>query len=381
MKKWITGFAVLAIGFTQLLTTQVVSADSLNDIRQQQEQKKSDISTIQRDIAKALEETSTLSGEIEKLNEEISEKEVTIQNKEVEIGEQEKLVEARLEQAGARLQSLQKSEATNNVVKAILEAESLTDLFNRALVVMQLTDAGNQQIEEAQLEVDTLAEMQAQLVTEKESLNEDLALVSEQKSSYDKKISALETLVKDNQSQLTQLEDKEADELAKIEEARQAAREEAIKAAEELAAKEAEAEEEAIVSTSSSKPETTKEETVEAAEVKPEVKEEAKTEKPAESTSSNGRTVQVSATGYSTQQANLSTHTATGIDLRVNPRVIAVDPSVIPLGSTVEIPGKGIYIAGDTGGAIKGNKIDIHFSTVSEAFAWGRKNITVKILN
>ncbi|WP_225744770.1 3D domain-containing protein [Marinilactibacillus sp. Marseille-P9653] len=381
MKKWITGFAVLALGLTQLLTTQVVSADSLDDIRQQQEQKKSDISTIQRDIAKALEETSTLSEEIEKLNEEISEKEVTIQNKEVEIGEQEKLVEARLEQAGARLQSLQKSEATNNVVKAILEAESLADLFNRTLVVMQLTDAGNQQIEEAQIEADTLAEMQVQLVTEKEALNENLTLVSEQKSSYDEKLSALETLVKDNQSQLTQLENKEADELAKIEEARQAAREEAMKAAEELAAKEAEAQEEAIVSTSSSKPETTKEETVEAAEVKPEVKEEAKTEKPAESTSSNGRTVQVSATGYSTQQANLSTHTATGIDLRVNPRVIAVDPSVIPLGSTVEIPGKGIYIAGDTGGAIKGNKIDIHFSTVSEAFAWGRKNITVKILN
>lgn len=105
-----------------------------------------------------------------------------------------------------------------------------------------------------------------------------------------------------------------------------------MKAAEELAAKEAEAEEAAIVSTSSSEPETTQEETVEAAEVKPEVKEEAKTEKPAETkkaenASSNGRTVQVSATGYSTQQANLSTHTATGIDLRVNPRVIAVDRS------------------------------------------------------
>ncbi|WP_208560303.1 3D domain-containing protein [Marinilactibacillus kalidii] len=380
MKKWITGFAVIAMGITQLLTSQHVSADSLDNIRQQQEQKQGDISSLQREVGKALEETSALSEKIEGLNTEIAEKEETIQLKEVEISEQEELVEARLEQAGERLQALQKSEATNNIVVAILEAESITDLLNRAMVVIQLTDAGNQQIEEAQVEVETLADMQEQLVTQKESLKSDLELVSEQKSTYDGKIADLEKLVQTNKTQLTQLQDKEADEVAKIEAAREAARQESIKEAEALAAKEAKEQEsvkeEAVVSTSSSD----SEDKVVAAEVKAEP---AKTEKPAEEKveSLNGKTIQVSATGYSTKQANLSTHTATGIDLRVNPRVIAVDPSVIPLGSTVEIPGKGTYIAGDTGSAIKGNKIDIHFSTVAEAYAWGRKNITIKILN
>lgn len=90
-------------------------------------------------------------------------------------------------------------------------------------------------------------------------------------------------------------------------------------------------------------------------------------------------TVQV--TGYSTAQAGLSTHTATGIDLRQNPRVIAVDPSVIPLGSRVEVEGMGVYIAGDTGGAIQGNIIDIHFQSVSEAISWGRRSVNITILD
>src|SRR5699024_10326904 len=76
----------------------------------------------------------------------------------------------------------------------------------------------------------------------------------------------------------------------------------------------------------------------------------------------SGSWMSIQSTGYSTQEPGLSTHTATGIDLRVNPRVIAVDPSVIPLGSLVEIQGLGVYVAGDTGGAINGRIIDIHFS-------------------
>lgn len=89
----------------------------------------------------------------------------------------------------------------------------------------------------------------------------------------------------------------------------------------------------------------------------------------------------VQATGYSTQQPGLSTHTATGIDLRVNSRVIAVDPRIIPLGSLVEVQGMGVYVAGDTGGAIKGRIIDIHYPTVSQALNWGRRNVNIRIIN
>lgn len=53
-------------------------------------------------------------------------------------------------------------------------------------------------------------------------------------------------------------------------------------------------------------------------------------------------------------------------------RTVAVDPSVIPLGSTVIIDGVS-YIAEDTGSAVKGNVIDIYFSSHSEACNWGSR--------
>ncbi|MCT1170403.1 3D domain-containing protein [Lactococcus lactis] len=93
-------------------------------------------------------------------------------------------------------------------------------------------------------------------------------------------------------------------------------------------------------------------------------------------TPSGGRTLNVEATAYA-----LNGITATGIDLSKNPICIAVDPSVIPLNSLVEVPGYGIAIAGDTGGAIIGNIIDVHFPTNDQAIAWGRKNIQITVLS
>ena len=61
--------------------------------------------------------------------------------------------------------------------------------------------------------------------------------------------------------------------------------------------------------------------------------------------------------------------------------VIAVDPSVIPLGSTVEVEGYGVYSAEDTGGAINGRKIDIFLSSHQEAINFGVRSVRVRILN
>jgi 3D (Asp-Asp-Asp) domain-containing protein len=60
--------------------------------------------------------------------------------------------------------------------------------------------------------------------------------------------------------------------------------------------------------------------------------------------------------------------------------VVAVDPNVIPLGTKLYVPGYGICIAADTGGAIKGNKIDLCYNTYNEALNFGRKDVSVYIL-
>ncbi|MCM3712135.1 3D domain-containing protein [Sporosarcina luteola] len=92
--------------------------------------------------------------------------------------------------------------------------------------------------------------------------------------------------------------------------------------------------------------------------------------------------ITVSASAYTANCNGCSGITSTGINLKRNPdaKVIAVDPSIIPLGTKVYVEGYGYAIAGDTGGAIKGNKIDVFFPSKSEAFKWGRKDVKIKIL-
>lgn len=96
-----------------------------------------------------------------------------------------------------------------------------------------------------------------------------------------------------------------------------------------------------------------------------------------------GKEFYVTSTAYTPYCNGCSGISATGINLRSNPnlKLIAVDPKVIPLGSKVWVEGYGYAIAGDTGGSIKGNKIDILFQTKSQAYSWGRKKVRIKILN
>jgi len=88
--------------------------------------------------------------------------------------------------------------------------------------------------------------------------------------------------------------------------------------------------------------------------------------------SGGGRTLTVSATGYS-----LPGHTASG--LPVGWGVVAVDPTVIPLGTRMTIPGYGEGVAADVGSGIRGAMIDLWFPTLGQAFAWGRRTVTITL--
>jgi len=83
-------------------------------------------------------------------------------------------------------------------------------------------------------------------------------------------------------------------------------------------------------------------------------------------------TLTVSSTGYS-----LPGRTATGMP--VGWGVVAVDPSVIPLGTRLTIPGYGEAVAADTGSAVRGAEIDLWFPSLAQARAWGRRTVTVTL--
>ncbi|MDM8098916.1 MULTISPECIES: 3D domain-containing protein [Oceanobacillus] len=98
--------------------------------------------------------------------------------------------------------------------------------------------------------------------------------------------------------------------------------------------------------------------------------------------SPQGETISVEATAYTADCNGCSGVTATGVDLNQDPnaKVIAVDPNVIPLGSEVYVEGYGYATAADTGGAINGNKIDLHVPSQDEAVNFGRQQVNVTIV-
>jgi uncharacterized protein YabE (DUF348 family) len=89
------------------------------------------------------------------------------------------------------------------------------------------------------------------------------------------------------------------------------------------------------------------------------------------------RTIVMVATGY-TPGYDGGMGTASGVPPRRG--IVAVDPRIIPLGTRLYIEGYGEAVAGDTGGKIKGNRIDLCFDSLEEARAFGRRQVVVQIL-
>ena len=82
------------------------------------------------------------------------------------------------------------------------------------------------------------------------------------------------------------------------------------------------------------------------------------------------RVLTVSATGYA-----IRGRTATG--LATGWGIAAVDPTVIPLGTHMTVPGYGEAVAADIGSGVVGDSIDLWFPTVAQADAWGRRTVTI----
>ncbi|WP_019914499.1 3D domain-containing protein [Paenibacillus sp. HW567] len=87
----------------------------------------------------------------------------------------------------------------------------------------------------------------------------------------------------------------------------------------------------------------------------------------------------VSMTAYSSEEPGIGTRTASGTRVTEG-RTIAVDPNVIPIGWWVYIEGLGFRRAEDTGGAIKGNKVDVYYDSLSHARNFGRKSRTIYVI-
>lgn len=410
LKKGKTILTLLATSsILSLATTPLTGhAASLDEIKQESASKQAELDQLSNDLNTAMTEINQVNDQLKELEKEVADTQTAISETSLAVEEKEAEATEKTEQAKARLQAIQANDTHASVFLTLMQAESLSDFFERAYVLATIQAEGNRQIEEAVTTAQELGQLKADLVAEEDKLIANQKAAGLQKDLLDGKVANIQSFIHENQVALAQLADQEAAEQARLIQA--SLEEETVEAnqvAENDQGQETAKAERAVASQTAEKPSQNKASQVvteksseseapkqtaaqplekisqkSVSDSKPAAEKKAPAPAPAPAKPApSGRTVNVVATAYSTNQPSLSTHTATGIDLRSNPHVIAVDPSVIPLGSMVEVPGYGIRIAGDTGGAIKGNRIDIHITDLGTARAFGYQNMTVRILN
>ncbi|HEX5351752.1 MAG TPA: 3D domain-containing protein, partial [Trichococcus sp.] len=376
-KKRIGKLMLAGLAASLTLSITQVQGSTLDTLTQEEQKTEAQIASVEVTIGETLASINLKQMGIDDLKAQIVATEKSQIETKAAIEEQKELIASRKDQLKTRLVALQISDATTNQVLMLLDSENFADFINRAYLVGQLQAADNQQIESAILEEEKLTALEEQLAEEIESVKDAESRLNSESTALAEELTSLKGILSENQTVLSQVKTDYAEEATRLaaEEAQAKVDAEAvaaaIKAEEEQQIADASRAAAVAQSASSSQPTVSQitDSSVAAAETAPVVT--VTTPTVTETPAAQGKTLVVSATAYSRHEAGLSNFTATGIDLSVNPMVIAVDPSVVPLGSLVSVPGYGIAIAGDTGGAIVGNKIDLHMEDLNAALAFG----------
>ncbi|MGH1646552.1 3D domain-containing protein [Enterococcus gilvus] len=405
MRKKTFGFvATLLLGANVLLPV-FAQAESLNELDQKESAIARQSDKISGELQIALSDVNEKYQEVNDIRTKISQNEATLEKTKSEIVETEKKIEQRKEAIAERMKAAQVRGMTDRSISALLESKDLGEFLNRAFAMSVIQNAEKTKVASLGEAKDTLSELKTTQEKTQAQLKKDSQSLESETAKLDDKMAYLKQELADNKTSLEKIsQDKE------VEKARQAAekaqKEKAEKEAKEVAAAKAAETEKAAKNAQAAAAQAQEKAKAEAATKAAQASTEAsKASAPASSAqvsttqtseqpkpepakpaapstpTTSGRTMQMESTGYSCAESVNTFFTAMGIDLRQNPQVVAVDPSVIPLGSMVEVSGYGIAIAGDTGGAIKGNIIDCHFPTVEQCIQWGRRSVTVTVIS
>lgn len=420
---------VLSLSFG--INSHAETKQDLKNIQEQRMNVKEDLSEADDRVANFMSEIEELNKEIERVNLSLKEKQDRIEQIEQnttstiegigtlqdEIKELETNIKKRQELLKNRMASYQEAGGSISYLEVLFGAQSFSDFISRVSMVNKITESDASLLENLENDIhkvdekkklalekldelntmkieqeETLAEIKEEkLQNEKrrkslEKKQQELIVFIEELQTEDKKLASLATDVKQNiaeaaarkASQAEHMKENKAKDAAKEEsenEAEAAAEEESENKAKAAAKEESEDKVKAVA----------KEENENKAKAVTEKKVAAKVDEPEKEpepqVNTDKKTVTVTATAYTMESAGGSGVTSTGINLRENPnaKVIAVDPSVIPLGSVVQVEGYGYAIAGDIGSAINGNKIDVYVPTQQAATQWGVRTVEVTI--
>ena len=362
-----------------------ISADTLESLNQKETTLQQESQAISLEVQNALEKVNEAYQAVENLKGEISENEALLEETHNQISDTKETIARRKEMVAERLRQLQVNSVGDNKIAYLLESASIQELVTNLYAITMLQSAEKDAIESLDADTKKLQELEQEAKATQATLVSNQENLTAEAQTLDAQVLSLKEQLASNETALASIAQSKEVELARIaaEEAR--AKEEAEKqaAAEKEAAEQAakEAKEEA-----NKQPETPSKPVEKPSTPTPE-KPTTPTPTPPtnnneNSSNSGNKVLYMESTAYSYKEAGSSFFTAMGVDLRVNPRVVAVDPSVIPLGTIVEVEGYGIALAADTGGAIRGNILDVHLDSVDACHAWGRKfNVKVTILD
>ena len=389
------------ICFTNIIGSFSAYADDLDNERQAISESKAQYDLLDEQILSLNSEIANINIEIDQINTKLKDNETQIANTETEIESTKALLEqTEIEIAekeailSKRLRNIQKSDLMSNMLAYLLASESLTDIFDRFDAVSKIVYLDKELISEVKEKKETLTVTMDELSSKEASLQ---ALKEETESS----LKELESKKSEQETKMAQLNEEQSKVSSVIEANEQKLIAYSVSIIEnsntisEL--------QESISTLTYLIPTLNSSTVIEAAnnsisqgnlkveKINAEEKAKAEAAIPSRGESmtvtftpvvSSGSTALSTLTMQSTAYTG-GTLTATGTKPVYNPggiSTIAVDPSVIPLGSKVYVSGYGIAIAADTGGAINGNIIDLYFNSEADCIAWGRRNVTVEIL-
>lgn len=332
--------------------------DTLQRIEKKLKEKEKEKSSVNKELGAIEKEIDSINELVSSNNKTMAATEKRIENIRKQIEEKmeeiiilEDKILARKDIMKQRAVALQHDSKLSIFIEVLIEAESFGDLIDRASAVTTLFDADKDLLRAQENDMKQLEQEKKEIDKQQEKLLEEQNKLREQQEELAKNLQKKEESLKEVQNKLNKINS----ELSGAQQEK-ASIEGKIKAAQALAAREREAaNQKAGQSNSNSQ------------------------NKPGQAV--KGQELYVVATAYSPEESG--TYTALGYNIQENPhmKLIAVDPAVIPLGSKVWVENYGTAIAGDTGGAIKGHKIDLLMPTRAEALQWGRRPVKIIVLD
>ncbi len=401
-KRILSALIAMAIS---LSATHVVFADTVNDKKSTIQENKVKYSQLDNEVISLNSQVSKLNNEIEDLNAKLEDNKAKMKDTEENLKETESKVstlkteiDEKQSVLGKRMRAMYKSKDSMNPVVFLLKSEDLSDLITRIDALARVTALDKNLIH-------SLDEQKDSLNSDIKKLERDKAELKELKASTEESLKTLDSKKIEEQKKIDELNRQKEAVLEVIKENEMSLISHSVSV---INSSSSISEIESAVSTLNQlipqlnidSVKETANNSVQAAKNKIEslkAEEAKKSEEAAKNNAANSsgtlnstsssqpssdgkykKTLSMEATAYSG-----GTLTAMGLKPVRDPggiSTIAVDPSVIPLGSKVYIPGYGYAIASDTGGVIKGNIIDLYMNSHDECTSWGRRQVTLHIV-